>query len=104
MSLDSSKLENLTKLSDDRLRARCPACAADGKDRKGEHLIIYSNGRFGCAAHQEDREHRSLIFKLAGINRSRRAGVRSFPIEPKGDARRWLHRAAPARAPQIKTD
>lgn len=104
MSLDPSKLEKLTELPDGRHLARCPACAAQGKDRKGEHLIIYSDGRFGCAAHQQDKEHRALIFKLAGIKKSTRDRVRPFPIEPKGDARRWLQSNGQARSPQAKSD
>jgi hypothetical protein len=30
----------------------CPACRAIGRDNTGNHLVIYPDGRFGCAAHQ----------------------------------------------------
>jgi hypothetical protein len=45
---------------------RCPACAEDGKDTSAEHLIIYEDGRFGCAANKGEAgaEHRSLMAKL----------------------------------------
>ena len=63
--LDLSKLENVNE-SGGKIIARCPACAADGSDESGNHLIIYDGGEghFGCAVDQS-AEHYSLIFKLA---------------------------------------
>ena len=66
MSLDVSKLEKVVELADGAKRARCPACAEDGHDRKGEHLRIYPDGKFGCCVHAGDRDHRKRIFALAG--------------------------------------
>jgi hypothetical protein len=66
MSLDLKKLQKVVNLGTDGIRARCPACAEEGRDRKGEHLKIYSDGRFGCCVHPADREHRKRIFLLAG--------------------------------------
>jgi hypothetical protein len=66
MSLDVSKLEKARELADGGWQARCPACAEEGGDRKGEHLRIYPDGRFGCCVHPQDREHRRRIFALAG--------------------------------------
>lgn len=67
MALDQTKLQNVKKLTDGAIRARCPACAAAGKDTSGEHLKIYSDGRYACAANQGDKAHRKEIFRLVGI-------------------------------------
>jgi hypothetical protein len=69
MSLDLSKLQCLADAADGGKQARCPACAEVGHDRKGEHLRIYADGRFGCCVHPKDREHRKRIFALAGDSR-----------------------------------
>lgn len=66
MSLNLSKLQCLADAGDGGKQARCPACAEQGHDRKGEHLRIYADGRFGCCVHPKDREHRKRIFALAG--------------------------------------
>src|SRR5262249_38664639 len=44
----------------------CPACAEVGQDRKGEHLRISHDGKFGCCVFPGERKHRSRIFALAG--------------------------------------
>ena len=66
MGLDLKKLEKLVDLDNGAKRARCPACAAAGQDRTGEHLRITADGRFGCCVHPNDREHRKQVFALAG--------------------------------------
>ncbi len=66
MSLDLAKLEKVRPLANGSVEARCPACAEGGHDRKGEHLLIKPDGRFGCCANPKDREHRKRIFALAG--------------------------------------
>lgn len=66
MSLNLSKLEKVRELANGGVEARCPACAEAGHDRKGEHLLIEPDGRFGCCANANDREHRKRIFALAG--------------------------------------
>lgn len=45
---------------------RCPACAAEGKDTEGNHLVVYKNGAFGCATLWGDAgaEHRRQMAKL----------------------------------------
>lgn len=67
MTLDSSKLENL-KVSEQKTIARCPACAEKGGDNKGDHLVIYPDGRYGCVLYPglTGLEHRKRIFALAG--------------------------------------
>ena len=66
MSLDPSKLENVVARPDGAMVARCPACAEERMDTKGEHLIVFKDGRFGCAVYPGDHEHRKLIWALAG--------------------------------------
>ena len=81
MSLDPKKLEKLVNLADGMTRARCPACAENGQDKKGEHLRIYPDGRFGCCVHPKDREHRKRIFALAGEHVRRGIKVRVAPAK-----------------------
>ncbi len=69
MSLDSNRLQNVRRLGNGIIQARCPACAEGGSDRSGEHLRIYPDGRFGCCVHPKDREHRKRIFALVGVNK-----------------------------------
>jgi hypothetical protein len=70
MSLDSAKLEKVRELTGGILQARCPACAEAGGDRKGEHLRVYADGRYGCCVHPKDGAHRKRIFALAGSLRT----------------------------------
>jgi hypothetical protein len=73
--LDVAKLENHRIRADGANIARCPACATAGGDRRGEHLIIFPDGKFGCVANPGDREHRKAIFRLVGIRRFRKRPV-----------------------------
>src|SRR5438876_8094244 len=66
MSLDRSKLQKLHELGNGSCQAQCPACAESGQDRKGEHLRISPEEKFGCCVFPGDREHRKRIFALAG--------------------------------------
>ena len=67
ISLDPTRLENVKHLGGGGIRAACPACRSAGSDKSGEHLLIKPDGKFGCATHPDDPEHRKEIFKLAGI-------------------------------------
>jgi hypothetical protein len=84
MSLDLNELEKVVELADGAKRARCPACAESGQDRKGEHLRIYPDGKFGCCVHAGDRDHRKRIFALAGIRE--RQAIRVKVAAPKAPA------------------
>jgi hypothetical protein len=57
-----------------KIHARCPACAESGADKKGHHLIIYENDRFGCAvaSGHAGAAHRRRIWQLAGNGASYR--------------------------------
>src|SRR5688572_25960640 len=79
MSLNLSKLEKVRELAGGALQARCPACAEAGQDRKGEHLRVYPDGRFGCCVFAGDREHRKRIFALAGERGRQAISVKVAP-------------------------
>ena len=68
MELDITKLENVKELPGKTI-ARCPACAEIEQDKKGEHLFIGDEDRFGCVIYpgEAGREHRQRIIALAGI-------------------------------------
>lgn len=76
MGLDLSKLE-MVRPHGVNILARCPVCAADGKDGKGEHLCIFPDGRFACVVYPsgEGKIHRKRIFELVGLD-ERRTGFR----------------------------
>ncbi|MEI8291907.1 MAG: hypothetical protein WCH99_20750 [Verrucomicrobiota bacterium] len=69
MSLEIAKLEKVRELAGGIVQARCPACAEGGNDRKGEHLRIYPDGKFGCCVHPKDSEHRKRIWALVGVRK-----------------------------------
>jgi hypothetical protein len=68
--IDIAKLENV-RHHGNKLTARCPACAATGADRSGEHFFLNTDsGKFGCTVGR-DAEHRREIFALVGIRGDR---------------------------------
>jgi hypothetical protein len=64
--IDMSKLQNVVPMAGKTV-ARCPACAADGRDTTGNHLIVFEDGRFGCVCHPGDSNHRREIWRLVGV-------------------------------------
>lgn len=76
MSLDIARLEKVRQVGGKTI-ARCPACAEDGNDEKGEHLVIMQDGRFGCVAHPgaAGKSHRQRIFAMAGEAHARTRGA-----------------------------
>jgi 5S rRNA maturation endonuclease (ribonuclease M5) len=66
MSLDVSRLDNVSEQSG-KITAACPACREQGSDKSGDHLLIMPDGRYGCAAHPKNAEHRKRIYALAGM-------------------------------------
>jgi hypothetical protein len=90
MSIDLTKLEKVRDLPDGSTQARCPACAEGGGDRKGEHLRIYPDGRFGCCVFAGDREHRKRIFALAGQRSRRGITVKVAIPKSSGETRAGL--------------
>jgi hypothetical protein len=76
MSLNVDRLERVVRLANGGVEARCPACAESGNDRKGEHLRISPEGKFGCCVFPGDRQHRKRIFALAGDHGPKEIKVR----------------------------
>ena len=68
MGIDIAKLE-LVKQCGNQIIARCPACAEEGHDRKGDHLCVYEGGRFSCVLFggKAGHQHRQRIFQLVGV-------------------------------------
>ncbi|HEY2711406.1 MAG TPA: hypothetical protein VGI60_02745 [Chthoniobacterales bacterium] len=66
--LDLSKLDKVRNKGGKTI-ARCPACAETGGDRKGEHLFINPNGKYGCVQFpgSDGQLHRKRIFELVGV-------------------------------------
>jgi hypothetical protein len=83
--LDPSLLERVRPRAG-KIVARCPACAENQQDRRAEHLVIFPSGKFACAAHPGDGEHRRRIFALAGVMAERR--------RDDGERRRWREQRA----------
>jgi hypothetical protein len=83
MSLDTARLENVKRHGDGSIRAACPACRAAGSDKSGDHLLIQPGGKFGCATHKDDGEHRKEIFRLA----EKRSVPRPADIAPPAKTR-----------------
>ncbi|KXU37858.1 hypothetical protein AXK11_01510 [Cephaloticoccus primus] len=85
MSLDLTKLENVRERGAC-IRAACPACREVGADKKGEHLFICEDGKFGCVANQGEagREHRRRIYALAGEKKSRLPFLTCYSVRPAG--------------------
>lgn len=105
MGLDLNKLEKVVDLADGAKRARCPACAEQGQDKKGEHLRIYPDGKFGCCVFPRDREHRKRIFALAGERVRQSIKVQVAKASPAGTVQRGiLSRLGEAFATPATTD
>ncbi|RBP41467.1 hypothetical protein DES53_107299 [Roseimicrobium gellanilyticum] len=66
MKINLTKLTNVEKKEDGRIVARCPACAANDADRKGNNLVVFPDGRFACAAFSGDKAHNQSILQLLG--------------------------------------
>jgi hypothetical protein len=65
MPLDTSKLINYKPSGGGKATSACPACQAQGGDKKGNHLVLFSSGAYGCAV-DNSPEHSKAIWKLAG--------------------------------------
>lgn len=81
--IDITKLHNLQNKSG-KITAQCPACAMEGGDSQGLHLVIYEGGAFSCVKYPNDKKHNAQILKLAGMNCDRVAPftIRSAANEP----------------------
>jgi hypothetical protein len=79
VSLDISKLQHV-RSNGAKTTALCPACAEAGHDQTQNHLIIRTDGRFGCVVYPGDSpdamEHRKRIFALCGNREIKQLVVR----------------------------
>jgi hypothetical protein len=82
--LDEKQIEGLRECGPGKRVGRCPACADAGGDHKGEHLIIYEDGKFGCVLYpgEEGVERRRQIWKLVGIKTKARRLPRKIQARP----------------------
>src|SRR5512137_2673525 len=112
MRLDIGKLEKARELAGGIVQAGCPACAEGGGDRKGEHLRIYPDGRYGCCVHPKDAQHRKRIFALAGERERRQFTVKVAtavrPAEParsvRGDLAEALRTLRTPKSESVSSD
>ena len=66
-SLDLDRLEKVRHLPG-KITARCPACAEEGRDRKGDNLVYFHDTRaYSCIF---DDGHTRRIWELVGIRRA----------------------------------
>lgn len=79
--INRSKLNNVVQ-RDGKIEAQCPACAEAGADTKGNHFVLYPNGKFGCVANPKDEEHNKIILRLVG--------ERGFTPPPQLEIRRQI--------------
>lgn len=62
---DKSKLYCVRQLAGGTIQAQCPVCKENGRDKTGNHLRIYPDGRFNCIVGSKDDEgHNKRIFQL----------------------------------------
>jgi hypothetical protein len=63
---------------------QCPACAVDGNDATGNHLVVYQTGHFGCVSFQGEAgdQHRARMAKLCP---ALRGGKPTGPVYIKPD-------------------
>jgi hypothetical protein len=87
MSLEIERLNMARDIGGGLVQAQCPACAEKGRDKKGEHLRVYPDGRFGCCVYPKDGEHRKRIFALVGDRKPRTFTVRVAAKAAVGAAR-----------------
>jgi len=85
--IDISRLQKV-KRSNGKIIAQCPACAEEGGDKRGSHLVIYQEGRgkFSCIKYRRDNTHNSRIWELAGNGFKRNSKPFAWPKKPKPEA------------------
>jgi len=79
--LDFSRLQK-AKNHGGKVIAQCPACAAAGADKSGEHLVIFEEGqgKWGCIAFPGDKQHRREIAALVGASDTARGPLPILPL------------------------
>jgi hypothetical protein len=71
--------------------ARCPACAEDGHDKTGDHLVIDEAGRFGCVKYPgaAGADHRRRVFALVGEKSTRQQAPLKTPQRAAKSVETW---------------
>lgn len=64
LDLISSRLSNVVRQPDGSVVAGCPQCAVEGRDSSRNHLRVWPNGAFSCAARQGEGDHNKAIRSL----------------------------------------
>ena len=84
--LNQNRLEKVRRING-KTTAQCPACHEAGGDKQGNHLILTSDGKFGCVLFQgsEGHNHRQRIFELVGDRE--KTGWESSPTTHSNDRR-----------------
>ncbi len=84
----SGRLERFTRNGDGSFQARCPACAAQGRDKTGEHLRVWANGAFHCIVGSDEgdgaSEHNRAIraFLHDGLDPTSLAVLEVVVVDP----------------------
>lgn len=71
--VDLSRLEKARLFPDGKITARCPACAEEGRDRTGNHLVIFPSGKLACVA---DPAHWWRVRELVGVSEHKKPAPR----------------------------
>lgn len=74
----------LEEVSTGKWEGPCPACRAEGGDSKGNHLVVYESGAFGCTVHrgEDGHEHRQKMVALCPALRGKGG---SYTPTPQAD-------------------
>lgn len=84
--INRNNIKNMKTKADGSKVGQCPACAAFGGDKKGEHLFVSDSGGFSCIAHPRDKEHNRLIMDLLGSPTETKTSPERYPhvtVRPK---------------------
>lgn len=83
-SIDLNRLEKVRERRNGCYIFRCPTCAEQNGDKKGEHGILYPSGAFCCIAHQGDKDHNRRIWELVGDKSTLPSpSPRNYPPKPE---------------------
>lgn len=62
LAIIASRLRCVRRNSDATIQAQCPACAAEGSDKTGNHLRVWPSGAFNCSkAGPLDKVHNRIV-------------------------------------------
>lgn len=83
---------DLEEKEDGKWEGPCPACRAAGNDRKGNHLVVWANGAWGCVANRgaQGAEHRQEMARLAPQLLGKKGGYRPQPKPDFSEAEKAL--------------